>query len=109
MQMVDFSRGSAICARGQHAPELRRARTAALLLPKADPRNGVPAPPNPLKRTSPVPKRLNSRVLFDDSLPMQWNKRERTSAACKPALRRLRPADSFNLVLFNSAVNLLAP
>ena len=48
-------------------------------------------------------------LLFDDSLSMQWDKLERSFAACETALRRLRPADSFNLVLFNSAVNLLAP
>src|ERR1035437_3224489 len=48
-------------------------------------------------------------LLFDNSLSMQWDKLERCFAACETALRRLRPADSFNLVLFNSAVNLLAP
>ena len=29
--------------------------------------------------------------------------------ACETALRRLRPADSFNLLLFNSEVDLFAP
>jgi Ca-activated chloride channel homolog len=48
-------------------------------------------------------------VLFDDSLSMQWDKLERSFAACETALRRLRPTDSFNLLLFNSDVNLLAP
>ena len=48
-------------------------------------------------------------LLFDNSLSMQWDKLERCFTACETALRRLRPADSFNLVLFNSAVNLLAP
>ncbi len=48
-------------------------------------------------------------LLFDTSLSMQWDKLERSFAACETALRRLRPSDSFNLVLFNSDVNLLAP
>jgi Ca-activated chloride channel homolog len=48
-------------------------------------------------------------LLFDDSLSMQWDKLERSFAACEAALRRLRPADSFNLLLFNSEVNLFAP
>ena len=48
-------------------------------------------------------------VLFDNSLSMQWDKLERSFAACETALRRLRPGDSFNLLLFNSEVNLFAP
>jgi Ca-activated chloride channel homolog len=48
-------------------------------------------------------------VLFDDSLSMQWDKLERSFAACETALRRLRPSDSFNLLLFSSDVNLFAP
>jgi Ca-activated chloride channel family protein len=48
-------------------------------------------------------------LLFDNSLSMQWDKLERCFAACETALRRLRPADSFNLLLFNSGVNLWAP
>jgi Ca-activated chloride channel homolog len=48
-------------------------------------------------------------VLFDDSLSMQWDKLERSFGACETALRRLRPTDSFNLLLFNSEVNLFAP
>ena len=51
----------------------------------------------------------HSIVLFDNSLSMQWDKLERSFAACETALRRLRPADSFNLLLFNSEVNLFAP
>lgn len=47
-------------------------------------------------------------VLFDNSLSMQWEKLERSFAACEAALRRLRPADSFNLVLFNSQVSSFA-
>jgi len=48
-------------------------------------------------------------VLFDDSLSMQWDKLERSFAACEAALRRLGPGDSFNLLLFNSEVSQLAP
>jgi Ca-activated chloride channel homolog len=48
-------------------------------------------------------------VLFDNSLSMQWDKLERSFAACETALRSLRPTDSFNLLLFNSEVNLFAP
>ena len=40
---------------------------------------------------------------------MQWDKLERSFAACEAALRRLRPNDSFNLLLFNSEVNQFAP
>ena len=47
-------------------------------------------------------------VLFDNSLSMQWDKLERSFAACETALRRLRSADSFNLLLFNSELNLFA-
>jgi Ca-activated chloride channel homolog len=48
-------------------------------------------------------------VMFDNSLSMQWDKLERSFAACETALRRLRPSDSFNLLLFNSELNLAAP
>src|SRR5580658_3597341 len=48
-------------------------------------------------------------LLFDNSLSMQWDKLERSFAACEAALRRLRPADSFNLLLFNSELNAFAP
>jgi Ca-activated chloride channel family protein len=48
-------------------------------------------------------------LLFDNSLSMQWDKLERSFAACEAALRHLRPTDSFNLLLFNSELNLWAP
>jgi Ca-activated chloride channel family protein len=48
-------------------------------------------------------------VMFDNSLSMQWDKLERSFAACEAALRRLRPTDSFNLLLFDSELNLFAP
>ena len=48
-------------------------------------------------------------LLFDNSLSMQWDKLERSFTACETALRRLRPSDAFNLLLFNSEVNTFAP
>jgi Ca-activated chloride channel homolog len=48
-------------------------------------------------------------VLFDNSLSMQWDKLERSFAACEAALRRLRPSDRFNLLLFNSEISLYSP
>jgi len=48
-------------------------------------------------------------VLFDNSLSMQWDKLERSFAACEAALRGLRASDSFNLLLFNSEVQAFAP
>jgi Ca-activated chloride channel homolog len=43
-------------------------------------------------------------VLFDNSLSMQWEKLERSYAAMEKLLRGLRPADRFNLLLFNQEV-----
>ena len=48
-------------------------------------------------------------LLFDNSLSMQWDKLERSFAACEAALRRLRAVDSFNLMLFNSELTQFAP
>ncbi|HWB83524.1 MAG TPA: VIT and VWA domain-containing protein [Bryobacteraceae bacterium] len=57
-----------------------------------------------------TPQRVRTLiVLFDNSLSMQWDKLERSFTACETALRRLRPADSFNLLLFNSEVHAFAP
>jgi Ca-activated chloride channel family protein len=41
-------------------------------------------------------------VLFDTSLSMQWEKLERSYQALETLLRKLQPADKFNLLLFNS-------
>jgi len=41
-------------------------------------------------------------VLFDTSLSMQWEKLERSYQALENLLHSLRPADRFNLVLFNN-------
>jgi Ca-activated chloride channel family protein len=48
-------------------------------------------------------------ILFDNSLSMQWEKLERSYAALEGLLRRLRPVDRFNLVLFNQDVAVFKP
>lgn len=48
-------------------------------------------------------------ALFDASLSMQWDKLERSFQALDTLLHNLRPADSFNLLLFNSGVTAFAP
>ena len=48
-------------------------------------------------------------ILFDNSLSMQWEKLERSFQALETLLRALRPQDKFNLILFNSEVQALAP
>jgi len=64
------------------------------------------APASTADRTQPARTLI---VLFDNSLSMQWDKLERSFAACEMALKRLRPSDSFNLQLFNSEVNSFTP
>jgi Ca-activated chloride channel family protein len=44
-------------------------------------------------------------VLFDTSLSMQWEKLERSYRAMETLLRSLRPADRFNLLLFNTELS----
>ncbi|MGP8247296.1 MAG: VIT and vWA domain-containing protein [Bryobacteraceae bacterium] len=66
-----------------------------------------PAPSGTAQRPAEAPRTLV--LLFDNSLSMQWDKLERSFAACETALRRLRPADSFNLLLFNSGVEPFSP
>src|SRR5882724_3045396 len=48
-------------------------------------------------------------ALFDNSLSMQWEKLERSYQALESILHSLRPADHFNLILFNSEVLNYAP
>ncbi len=45
-------------------------------------------------------------ALFDASLSMQWEKLERSFKALETLLRTLRPADRFNVILFNSQTQL---
>jgi Ca-activated chloride channel family protein len=44
-------------------------------------------------------------VLLDTSLSMQWEKLERSYQAMETLLRSLRPADRFNLLLFNTELS----
>lgn len=46
----------------------------------------------------------NVVLLFDTSLSMQWEKLERSFQALEAVLRSLGPKDSFNVLVFNSAV-----
>jgi Ca-activated chloride channel homolog len=71
-----------------------------LRMPSAQPGTILQPPAQPAKTLI---------LLFDNSLSMQWDKLERSFAACETALRRLRPSDTFNLLLFNSEVNSFAP
>ena len=48
-------------------------------------------------------------ALFDNSLSMQWEKLERNFQALETTLKSLRPPDSFNLALFNTAVTPFSP
>ena len=48
-------------------------------------------------------------AVFDTSLSMQWEKLERSFQACETLLKRLRPEDSFNLLLFNGDVSAWSP
>ena len=48
-------------------------------------------------------------ALFDTSLSMQWEKLERSYRALEGLLHALRPADRFDLLLFNSEVAAFAP
>jgi Ca-activated chloride channel family protein len=48
-------------------------------------------------------------ALFDTSLSMQWEKLERSYRALEGTLHALRPADRFDLLLFNSQVTAFAP
>jgi Ca-activated chloride channel family protein len=48
-------------------------------------------------------------ALFDNSLSMQWEKLERSFQATETLLKRLRPADRFNLILFNSETSAFRP
>jgi Ca-activated chloride channel family protein len=48
-------------------------------------------------------------ALFDTSLSMQWDKLERNFQALETLLKGLRPADAFNVVLFNSKIAAFSP
>src|ERR1700736_6340565 len=65
------------------------------------------APSAPGNTASGAPKTLV--ILFDTSLSMQWEKLERSYQALESLLRTLRPADRFNLLLFNNQVQVVQP
>ncbi len=48
-------------------------------------------------------------ALFDTSLSMQWEKLERSYQSTETLLKRLRPEDRFNLILFNSDTSAFRP
>jgi len=48
-------------------------------------------------------------LLFDNSLSMQWEKLERSYAALEATLHTLKPADRFNVLLFNQTVTSFKP
>jgi Ca-activated chloride channel family protein len=48
-------------------------------------------------------------LLFDNSLSMQWEKLERSYAVLEATLHTLRPADRFNVLLFNQNVTTFQP
>lgn len=48
-------------------------------------------------------------ALFDNSLSMQWEKLDRNFQALDKLLHSLKPADHFNLLLFNTTVTLFSP
>jgi Ca-activated chloride channel family protein len=62
---------------------------------------------SPGNTASGAPKTLV--ILFDTSLSMQWEKLERSYQALESLLRTLRPADRFNLLLFNNQVQIVQP
>jgi Ca-activated chloride channel homolog len=51
----------------------------------------------------------NVVILFDNSLSMQWEKLEREYEALEKLLRSMRPADHFNVLLFNTQVSAFRP
>ena len=48
-------------------------------------------------------------ILLDTSLSMQWEKLERSYQALETLLRTLQPQDRFNLILFNSQIQVFQP
>jgi len=58
---------------------------------------------------APAPAPRTIVALFDTSLSMQWEKLESSFRALESLLRSLRPADQFNVLLYNDAVTPLGP
>ena len=64
----------------------------------------------PAAAASASPSRPKTVIaLFDASLSMQWEKLDREFQALEGLLRALKPADAFNVLLFNSQTAAFAP
>ena len=61
----------------------------------------------PPANAAPAPRTVV--VLFDTSLSMQWEKLERSYQALETLLRSLKPADQFNVLVYNDKVTPFAP
>ena len=77
---------------------------STLLAPPAS-EASLMGPPGPGE--SPGPPRTVV-VVFDNSLSMQWEKLDRSYLALETLLQRLRPADRFNVILFNTEATLFS-
>ena len=75
--------------------------------PASSRRSCSSAIPKPAGPRSPAPRTVI--LLFDNSLSMQWEKLERSYAALEATLRSLKPADRFNVLLFNQNVTPFKP
>jgi Ca-activated chloride channel family protein len=69
---------------------------------------GAPPAPAPATSATNVPPKT-ILLLFDTSLSMQWDKLERSYAALEKILHSLKPADRFNLLLFNTDMSQFQP
>ena len=67
----------------------------------------APVAPTDTAKAAAAPRTVVA--LFDTSQSMQWEKLERSFQALEAVLRSLRPADRFNLLLFNTETTLFAP
>jgi Ca-activated chloride channel family protein len=64
----------------------------------------------PAAAASVAPSRPKTVIaLFDASLSMQWEKLDREFQALEGLLRALKPADTFNVLLFNTQTTAFAP
>ncbi len=114
-------------AEGDHLQILTHRDPAPPPPDAADVEAGVPATPAP--NTAPEPGFFEASVLigtppttpgaaapsktvialFDNSLSMQWEKLDRNFQALERILHSLKPADKFNLLLFNTTLTPFAP
>jgi Ca-activated chloride channel homolog len=113
-------------AEGDHLQILTHRDPAPPPPDAADVAAGVPASPTP--NTAPEPGFFEASLLvgaptasgnnappktvialFDNSLSMQWEKLDRNFQALDKLLHSLKPADKFNLLLFNTTLTPFAP